>query len=519
MGQRAPAHRRRRLGVLVVVVVFAGSRWALWAAGVEFDTRPLRNSFALVDLDLLRDDLVGTLAHLHTQPPLFNLAVGLGLKLGPSLALTAFHLGFLGLGLALALGVYAALVRAGAGVATASLATVALVLSPSVFLYEYWLHYDYPVTVLLVLAVVALQRYAERRRPLDAGLFLALLAAVCLTRSMFHLAWLVAWATVIVVAARRERARFGPVLVAAAVAVAAIAGVYANSWRVSGQFSASTTLGISLAKITTFQLGEDVRRQLVASGALSPLALITPASPLPQYLGLVASHPPTGVAVLDQAAKGGADPATPFRSNYNNLDYVELSDRYLDDALTTVRLRPEAYVQGVIRAVAIFFRPPSEFFGLGPNRQLVDVLDRAYNLALLYLTALNEQPMAATPSSADAFTPPPGGPAWLVVGAYAVVVVAGAAWVLARLRRRRPVLVVAFLWSTVVYVAVVGNLLEIGENNRFRLYTDPLVLVFVVALAVALRRRRRHPRAPGVTPVCHAAPVPATTAAGAAPGR
>lgn len=511
---------RQRRGAAAVVAVFVASRVALWAAGVDFDTRPLHDSFALVDLELLRDDLVTTLAHLHTQPPLFNLAVGLGLHLGPGLALHGFHLAFLGLGLALALGLYAALVRMGASVVVATIATAVLVCSPSVFLYESWLHYDYAVTTLLVLAVVALQRYAQRRRPLDAAVFLGLLAAVTLTRSMFHLAWLVAWAVVVAVGARREppRARMA-VATAAVLSVVAVGGAYANSLRVSGEFASSTTLGISVAKITTFQLDDDVRRRLVEEGTLSPYALIYPASPLPQYRGLLEPHPPTGVAVLDRPTKEGADPATPFRSNFNNLDYVELSDHYLADAVNTVRLRPEAYLRGVTTAVRTFFRPPSAFFGLAGNRAEVDVIDRAYNLALLDLTATDKPPLSRTPGGGDRFAPPPGGPTWLVVVAYALALVGGAVEVVARLRHRRPVLVLAFAWSTVAYVTVVGNLLEVGENNRFRLYSDPLVLLLVVALlgfvgAKLLRRDIRAHKGEGGTspaaPVCHAAPVPST---------
>lgn len=505
MEQSSTSTDRHRIGVLVVVTVFVASRLALALAGVAFDTRPIRDSFALVDPALLRDQLFVTVAHLHTQPPLFNLAVGLGLQLGPDAARVVFHLAFLGLGLALALAVHHALVGVGASVAVATAVTIALVLSPSVFLYEHWFHYDYPVAVLLCGAVVVLQRYAERRRPLDAGLFLALLAAVALTRSMFHLGWLVAWAVVLVVGARRDpgRARWS-VAGAAMAAVVAVAGVYANSLRVSGEFASSTTLGISLAKITTFQLDDEVRRRLVAAGELSPLALIPPASPLPHYRDLVSPHPPTGVAVLDEATKGGGDPGASYQSNFNNLDYVGLSDGYLADALAVVQLHPEAYLRGIATAVATFFRPPSHFFALADNRVEIDAVDRAYNLALLDLTATAEQPVAQVPGAADHFAPPPGGPTWLVVAAYALALVGGAGWVVSRMWRRRPVLVVVFLWSTVAYITAVGTLLEVGENNRFRLYSDPLVVVLVVAALVAWRRRR-HQRAKGA--ICHAATV------------
>ncbi len=513
MEEGAPSRARRRLGALVVVVAFVASRVALWLAGVDFDVRPINDSFALVDAALLRDDLFTTLVNLHVQPPLFNLAVGLGLKLGPA-ALHVFHAAFLGLGLVLALGMYAALIRVGAGVALAVVATTALVLSPSVFLYEHWFHYDYPVAALLCLALVVLQRYAEHRRPLDACVFLGLLTAVALTRSMFHLAWLGAWATALVLAARHDapRARRG-VAAAAVLGVAAVAGVYANSQRVSGQFTSSTTMGVSLAKITTFQLDEEVRSDLVAQGKLSPLALVDPASPLARYRVLLSPHPPTGVPALDEPTKGSAEATTPFRSNFNNRDYAELSDRYLADAVATVRLRPAAYLQGVLGAVRTFFRPPSTFFALAGNRERVDALDRVYGLAVLAGTASTEQPAPQPPRAAERFTPPPGGTAWLVVGAYGLALVGGAVWVGQRLRRRRPVLVVAFSWSTVAYVTAVGNLLEIGENNRFRLYSDPLVVVLVVAMVLAWRRRRRVAEGSHTSasmPVCHAARMSAT---------
>jgi hypothetical protein len=511
---------RQRQGAVAVVAVFVVSRVAVWAAGVDFDTRPLQDSFALVDVELLRQDLVTTLAHLHTQPPLFNLAVGLGLQLGPGLALPAFRLAFLGLGLALALGVYAALVRMGAGTVVATVTTAVLVCSPSVFLYESWFHYDYPVTTLLVLAVVALQRYAQRRRPLDAAVFLGLLATVTLTRSMFHLAWLAGWAAALAVGARhRPRARRA-VIAAAVLSVAVVAASYANSLRVSGAFASSTTLGISLGKITTFQLDDEVRRRLVDEGALSPYAAVLPASPLPEYRQLLEPHPPTGVAVLDQAGKGGVEPTTATQTNFNNLDYVRVSEHYLADALRTVRLRPDAYLQGVSTAVRTFFRPPSTFFGVAGNRSQIDVLDRAYSLALLDVTAVRERPPATVPGAADHFAPPPGGPMWVMVGAYVVALAGGAVAVVSGLRRRRPVLVLAFLWSTAGYVTVVGNLLEVGENNRFRLYSDPLVVLLAVALALAWARRRRERRLhrEGATSVCHAATVPTTTVAASGEG-
>ncbi len=47
-----------------------------------------------------------------------------------------------------------------------------------------------------------------------------------------------------------------------------------------------------------------------------------------------------------------------------------------------------------------------------------------------------------------------------------------------------------FLWSTIAYVMIVSNAVEVGENTRFQLYTEPLVVLLLAALAVAEGQRR-----------------------------
>jgi hypothetical protein len=46
-------------------------------------------------------------------------------------------------------------------------------------------------------------------------------------------------------------------------------------------------------------------------------------------------------------------------------------------------------------------------------------------------------------------------------------------------------------------MTLVANAFEVGENNRFRFVTDPLVFAFLAALAVRWLARRR----PGTTGV------------------
>lgn len=492
-GGRAPTRALSwRVGVIIVAAGFVASRVVLNLAGVQFDPRPLDDGFQLLELAQLRDDLFGSLAHLHSQPPLFNLAIGLGLRAPSSLEVPLFHLAYVALGLGLAMCLYAVLRRLGASGGVAVAVTLVFSVSPSVFLFENWLHYDYPVTLLLLTAVLALQRYEDRHRLGDAAMFLGLLAALALTRSLFHLLWLVAWAVVLVV--HRRRADWRKVVTIAAVPVVAVVVVYANILAVAGTFGSSTSMGISLAKITTFQIPPGEREALAASGELSPLALVDPLSPVASYRGVIPTPAPTGVDVLDDEVKDAADGST--RVNYNNLLYAEASARYMEDVSRSLRLNPRAYLRGMATAYGIYFRPSSDFFNLVENRQRLSRYVRLYDLAV-YGVVQGGQANTSFPDAAVQYRQGPGRTAWLVVAGYAVALVGGAWW-LWRDRRDRPrsplgppPLVLAFLWSTVVYVTVVANSLEVGENERFRLYTEPLVVALLVALAAGWHRRRR----------------------------
>lgn len=476
---------------VLIVAVFVASRLLIFISGVRFDTGPLNYAGQILDPARLQGDLFAAIANLHAQPPLFNLFVGLVLQAPYSWQVLLFHLTYLVLGLVLALAVYRVLRRFEVGPTVSAALTGALILSPSIMLFENWLLYDYPVTVILVLAVLALQRFEHRHRPKDAGAFLALLAVLALTRSLFHLFWLLLWVGVLML--HRRRSDWRRVAVAAALPVLAVVAVHASNARISGSFNASSSLGVSLSKITTFQLTHVERQRLVDQGLLSPLALVHPMSHVSAYRGLVPHRPPTGVGVLDDETKGGYhdDLVSP---NLNNILFVDVSNAALEDALRTVRSRPGAYVSGLATSYNLFFRPGSDVFIGTRNAEAVAWLQALYRLA--YGVTSSE----GRPYSADArvqYRQAPGRTAWMLVVAYAVALIAGLA-ALWRSRRGHgqgpPPLVLGFLWSTIAYVMIVSNAVEVGENTRFQLYTEPLVVLLLAALAVAEGQRRREHR-------------------------
>lgn len=72
----------------------------------------------------------------------------------------------------------------------------------------------------------------------------------------------------------------------------------------------------------------------------------------------------------------------------------------------------------------------------------------------------------------------------------AVVLLPSAAWRALREPRAPANATVLFALLAIVWVALLANLLELGENNRFRLLVEPLFWVVVVA-EVDRRLRRR----------------------------
>ena len=64
----------------IIGTVFLLSRAAYIAAGVVFDDTPLLSYWQYLPVDVLQYDLVRGLVALHSQPPLFNLFLGIGVK-------------------------------------------------------------------------------------------------------------------------------------------------------------------------------------------------------------------------------------------------------------------------------------------------------------------------------------------------------------------------------------------------------------------------------------------------------
>jgi hypothetical protein len=224
------------------------------------------------------------------------------------------------------------------------------------------------------------------------------------------------------------------------------------------------------AAVTSLPLSE--RKRLVAEGKLHTVSLVTPLSQLSDYEAVgIKPDARTGIPLLDD--RGDAY----FPRNLENRTFIRISSLYLKDDLWIVRHRPGAYLRAVGHGSADFFAPATiPWEGTG-NTGKIDGYRRWFERVVFGRVG-------------------PGRDGVFLIALYVVALVSGI-WLTAR--RFRPgadaaTVLVAFSTLALVYLAVVGNLAEVGENYRFRLVVQPLALVLAAAgvrgLVVWSRRRQ-----------------------------
>lgn len=464
----------------VVVLGFVASRIVYFALGVRFDDEPLQSFWQYIDPQLLREDLLTSVWNFHAQPPVYNLFLGLGLKLGGDDARTVFAIAHALIGLAGTLALFALVMRLGASPRLAAFVSLLFFASPAAVLYENWLYVEHVVVVALIAAALCLNLFASGRGVRYAAAAFGALALVVLVRTMFHPVWMLA---VIALVWLMQPGRRREVLVAAAVPLLLVGLVQAKAFVQFGSTSMTSCTGLSVFRVTTAWVPYDERRALVAEGVASSYALENPIFLPTIRPDRFRAEPRRGVAVLDRPLKSNG------HVNVGHAAYLDLCPQYSRDGLKIARERPRVVGRGLQKGFEIYWRPASQYAVFDRrNRDSVEEIERASALALGQLDRDPDSADFSVQAQLDEI-------AWLLLLGYLLVFVLGARRLMAIRRgggRPSPeAVVVAFVLFTIAFVTVSGNLLESGENNRFHYVLDPLVLALLTGWAVRWRERRR----------------------------
>ena len=441
------------------------SRAVVAALGFHFEVGFAGNAVQDLDPALLRHHLLQSLWYMHGQPPLWNAVLGLGLHVFPSHWPQAWHVVFLALGLVLTLSLYALLRLLAVGSVASVAVAAAFSVTPAVLLYENEFFYDYPTLVFVTGTTLAVGMFV-RRQTLGRGFVVfGLAAALVLSRTLFQIWWLLILLAVLLVACSGHRRA---ILLAAALPAALVAGVYVKNIAMYGVPSTTSWTRMGVARVAVLGLparraAPTRRRGKAAPGLAREAARAT--RPVRRR------RDPPRRAHRDPRARRGVRLPVPTQSPEQDVHSdlaALLGGRPLDRQAPARRVHPcgRAWARGLLHL--------ADGGVAAPGRRSRDRRLRP-----------RRQPCRLRPGR-------DGKVGVIVVAAYAVALGFGL-WV--AMKRLRPGasaadVTVAFAALTILYVLVVGNLAEVGENFRFRLVVDPLAVALVAAAVQRLVNRR-----------------------------
>lgn len=469
---------------LVLVSLFVAVRLLVLAMGQRFDADNLTNWMQIADIALLRDHLWRTLWYLHSQPPLFNLMIGLALRAGPE----GFPWLMEGLYAAVTLGgilaVHALLHDLTGRPRLALMVGAWLCMSPAVLLFSQKLYYDGLVPWLLCMALWGLHVGLSRRSRGWLVFGFAILAATTLLRSMVHPILFVAILAIALLAASGMRGR---VIAAALLPGAAIVAVMIKNLLLFGSSTLSSWAPLNLDHTTVDRLPLATREAMIRKGELSRFAVVEGFSPPTVYLRMLPPIPPTGEPSLDTLRKStGAD-------NWNHILYTRIGRERAHDALVGLAANPVGFVKVLGTSLYHFNRPPSEFKGLERNRAVIAAWERFGN------AVVGLQPAAWFGGTMDPDRPT--APLLQVSGTEIIILALFVAFgggvcvrLFSLLRAGAPpnpfLATEAMILLLGGWVIAVSSSFDVWENNRARFDIGPVLLMGALMFAVWLSDRR-----------------------------
>lgn len=491
-------------GTWVVVGVFAVVRATYFFTGGGMATSLLQTSWQLLDLKQLRDDPFGSVALLHIQPPLFNLFVGSVERWGPIDPGGVYKVLYLLCGLVLVVSLRALLLELGWSSLASTIGAAVVAASPVLLSYENTITYELPVATAIVVAGLWCVRYVRTRRTAHLVILAAALTFATMTRALMHPLWLVGVLAFVLIVAHPERGW------RAVVAGFAIPVVFAGGWMLKNQIlfdepNLSSWLGDNLARGVIAPMPKHEIKKLVRDGDLTHAALVRGFASYDQYRPQIPRcRTDWTEPVVRRLVKHNG------LSNFNAVCFLRVYHQEQENSLIALRRLPADYLGTRYAPASVHFTqetaPGVEEFA---DNWTFGFLDSVWSPFLLRTNVKIHDRGWTTPLIAHA-PEPTAHPALGLVAATLFVIGLGAVATFRVLRRRgSPAdVAMAVLGGTVLFVFVVSVGTEFGENARFRVLVDPVVIgVTVAAITDGIRRlvaRRREGAEPD-----EAAPLPA----------
>lgn len=454
---------------LSVSLVYLLSRLLLAQGGLPFGFE--LDWMWLADPADLTDRLGETVWFFHAFPPGMNLLTAVLLEIGGDRAATLARGVFFLLGLILANGLVALGQAAGLSRAVAAIVAIAFLVSPPALYFEHLFLYEWPVVTLLVVSGVAFHRACLQPTTWRWLAFFTIAATIAVTRSTFHLIWVVALVggAVAVSGAGARRA----VLLGALPGLVLVVGLYAKNAAVFGEFVASTFGPASFHLVTVGRMPRSERDRWIAEGVLSPFAAISPYAPPRAYARYFATSElagwPPQVTRLDRVTIGAP--------NFNHWFILEAQRIRWHDVMAYLQRHPLGYAANVWAGAIALFGPTTEWHPRtgepssphAAHRQLLGRYEAAYNFAVHRLVL----------APVGLYVLLPLVMVWTAVQAYED-------WRAGAGARRARGALLAFCTFQIVFVVAVSSMATFLESSRYRFQVEPFIWILAALTVTSL---------------------------------
>lgn len=470
-----------RVSPLIAIFVLVHALYYL--AGICFIDTTLIEVMHFIDVELLKTRLLESVFYLHIQPPLFNLFVGVVLKLAVD-PTWLFQAIFLACGLVLYLNIFFLQVKLGVNARLAVFLATVFMASPSFILWEHFLLYTLPIATLLSIAALCLLSYLESRRtrPL-VGFFLAIFV-LCGIASMFHLGYFVLLLGAVLVFSPGHRRR---ILAVGLVPLLVLFGVYFKNYLLFGEFNVCTFAEKNLWIMTAGNMPWDEKTKLVEAGELSELSLINRWDALDNYPQEYSEVPEQfrDIPVLATTHKANG------KVNYNHFGYIANCEVYGEDAKYVLLHQPRHFVVSTLQSWYRYFKSSSDL-PVAPESQA-----HIRPVIVLYDHLLYGRVPYAWVSWSRLVEKTQSPPSLTLLFGLPLLWGFGI-WRAWGRRTSHPAesATLAFIVFTIFMVAFLGCSLDYLETARYRFTTDGLSVVLLGMLLQHLWRRGPFARAP-----------------------
>mgnify|MGYP001175512317 CR=1 FL=1 len=418
-----------------------------------------------LDVNLLKGELFQSIYYLHSQPPLFNFFIGLIEKLSPVYSAIIFQFIFILIGLLTNILLFKLLRGVGVNSYLSLMFTIFYLLSPATLLYENLFFYTHIIIFFLISAGYYLNLFIRQGKFRYVFFHFLFLSLCVLTTSFFHLLWFLVLLGILILT---NRDNWKTIMKGAIFPLLLILSLYLKNYFIFDSFSSSTWLGMNLSRITVNQLPEEEKKRLIQNGLLNDVAKLEP-FPVGDSLIFIKDlklDPITHIKSLDEKFKKSG------HTNYNNLIYIKVSKFSFQNAIYTIVHCPQAYVSGVKKAFCLYFDSPTKYTLLEQNTYKIKKYNRLFD-AFIYGT-----------SASTAF-------GYISIISIPLMLLLGAMLIIKNETKNNIKVILIFLIFNILYVMIIGNFFELGENNRFRYYTEIYHFIIWAILLQNLFNRKK----------------------------